>query len=77
MVTRFGSYVTTASWFSNVTRARVTPFTASSADRTEPMHPSQVIPEIVSVTLAGFDAFFRASVSPDPTFWAVHSDASA
>jgi hypothetical protein len=58
MVARPGSYQTTASWFSRVTRARDTPFTASSADRTAPMHPSHVIPEIVSVTVFGLDAFF-------------------
>src|SRR5262245_234951 len=41
-----------ASWPSNITVARDTPFTAASADRTGSTQPSHVMPEIRSVTVA-------------------------
>lgn len=47
-----GSYSTCASCPSSCTFARETPFTESSADRTGTTQPSQVIPEIASLTLA-------------------------
>lgn len=46
-----GSYVTIASWPSSATLAGETPFTSSSADRTAPMQPSQIMPSTVSVTV--------------------------
>jgi hypothetical protein len=45
------SYVTIASLFSRDTWTRVTPLTASSADRTASMHPSHVMPSTVRVTV--------------------------
>ena len=50
-VVSLGSYVTIASWPSSATCARETPFTASSADRTALMQPSQIMPSTVSVTV--------------------------
>ena len=49
--------MTSASGGLNVTFARVTPFTANSADRTVARQPSHIIPSIVNVTVAslGFD----------------------
>jgi hypothetical protein len=51
--------VTTASLFSSVTFARVTPFTDSSADRTVARQPTQVIPSTLRVTVTerGLGAF--------------------
>ena len=45
------SYVTIASLFSRDTWTRVTPLTASSADRTASMQPSHVMPSTVRVTV--------------------------
>jgi hypothetical protein len=47
-----GSYVATASCFSRLTCARVTPLTPSSADRTAAMQPSQTMPSTARVTVA-------------------------
>ena len=46
-----------ASGGSSVTFARVTPLTASSADRTAVVQPSHNMPEIVSVVVASFVGF--------------------
>ena len=48
-----GSYVTTASLVSSPTLTRLTPLTASSADRTALVQPSHVMPDTTSVTVAG------------------------
>jgi hypothetical protein len=48
-----GSYVTTASFVSSPTFTRLTPFTASSADRTAVVQPSHIMPDTTRVTVFG------------------------